>query len=92
MDIKAIAKQAGMVTALNCGAASCVWSEDMAGVSATHLKAFAALVAATEREACAKVCELLEDVFSDARSDPRAFADSIRAMGNAFLPESCDDV
>lgn len=57
MGIEALAKKAGMVTEWNAGAASCVWTYGCAGVSAEELKAFAALVAEEEREACANVCE-----------------------------------
>ncbi len=56
MDIEALAKKAGMVTEWHAGAASCVWTNGIAGVSAEELKAFAALVAKEEREECKADC------------------------------------
>ena len=53
MDIESLAKKAGMVTELQSGAASCVWSEGLTAVSADDLERFAGLVAAEERKACA---------------------------------------
>ena len=41
-----------------------------------YLEAFAALVAAAEREACAKVCEVRGDY------DWQQYADAIRSRGN----------
>ena len=41
---------------------------------------FAALVAAAEREACAKVCESLWEI--DGRDTADEFANAIRARGN----------
>ena len=41
-----------------------------------YLECFAALVAAAEREACAKVCEVQGDY------DWQQYADAIRARGN----------
>lgn len=43
------------------------------------LERFAALVAAAEREECAKLCELVED---DEFYFGRQYADAIRARGN----------
>lgn len=45
MDIEALAQQAGMRTELQAGAASCVWTDGVAGVSAEQLDEFARLVA-----------------------------------------------
>lgn len=56
MDIEALAKKAGMITELRSGAASCVWTAGLTAVSADQLIAFAELVAAEEREACAAIC------------------------------------
>jgi len=46
-----------MLTELESGAASCVWTPGVDGVSSAQLEKFADLVAAVEREACAKVCD-----------------------------------
>ena len=46
MDIEALAKKAGMVTELQSGAASCVWTAGLTAVSAEQLNEFARLVAA----------------------------------------------
>ena len=51
MDIEALAKKAGMVTELQSGAASCVWTAGLTAVSAEQLNEFARLVAAEERAA-----------------------------------------
>lgn len=53
MYIEAMAKKAGMITELQSGAASCVWTAGLTAVSAGQLEAFARLVAEEEREACA---------------------------------------
>jgi hypothetical protein len=52
-----------------------------------NLEAFANLVAAAEREACAKVCDDKHDTWrwddeSDSASGPRDCAAAIRARGN----------
>ena len=47
-----------------------------------YLEAFAALVAAQEREACAKVCESLFDLDDDSCSEAEQCAAAIRARGN----------
>jgi hypothetical protein len=45
---------------------------------------FAALVAANEREACAKVCEQIDTAaFGSERPKPNDCADAIRARGQA---------
>jgi hypothetical protein len=49
-----------------------------------HLERFAALVAAAEREACAKVCEILgteDDSFYAEFSRAKDCAEAIRARG-----------
>ena len=45
----------------------------------THLEAFAKLVAAEEREACAKACDKLGDEYADSNPADCAFA--IRERG-----------
>ena len=45
-----------------------------------RMEAFAKLVAAKEREACAKVCDELQDVPA---TEPRHCAEDIRARGEA---------
>ena len=57
-------------------------------VHITDLERFAALVAAAEREACAKVCDDKHDTWrwddeSDSASGPRDCAAAIRARGQA---------
>jgi hypothetical protein len=53
------------------------YSEFCDGVYADDLEAFAKLVAAKEREACAKVCE------EPWQGSPRGIAEQIRARGQA---------
>ena len=52
-----------------------------------HLERFAALVAAAEREACAKVCEGIaeEFAFEPHNPDPVYCAAAIRARGNTGI-------
>ena len=45
------------------------------------LERFAALVAAAEREACAKVCDSLFDADDDSCNEAEKCAESIRARG-----------
>jgi hypothetical protein len=74
MNIVELAKQAGLQTD-NAG----VWVDD--GYIDDQLKAFADLVAAHEREECAKVCEDLDAWNMD---DPASTAvTAIRARGEA---------
>ena len=47
----------------------------------SQLERFAALVAAAEREACAKVCEAIDEGIRD-HEDVAACAAAIRARGN----------
>jgi hypothetical protein len=47
------------------------------------LERFAALVAAAEREACAKVCEKAVEYNPDDADVAYAFADAIRARGES---------
>jgi hypothetical protein len=57
------------------------WSDDLLNVSFTAplLERFAALVAAAEREACAKVCESLFDMDDDSCNEAEQCAAAIRA-------------
>ena len=48
-------------------------------LSTPHLEEFAKLVAEAEREACAKVCDTLDDEYADANPADCAFA--IRERG-----------
>jgi hypothetical protein len=48
-----------------------------------EIEKFAALVAAAEREACAKVCESLFDLDDDSCSEAEQCAAAIRARGQA---------
>lgn len=48
-----------------------------------EIKHFAALVAAAEREECAKVCEAIEDYYGSDASFAICCADGIRARGQA---------
>ena len=60
-----------------------VWGDDSGKPwhesAVTHLEAFANLVAAEEREACAKACDKLSDEYADANPADCAFA--IRERG-----------
>ena len=60
-----------------------VWGDDSGKPwhesALTHLEAFAKLVAAAEREACAAVCDKLGDEYADANPADCAFA--IRERG-----------
>jgi hypothetical protein len=47
------------------------------------IEAFAALVRAEEREACAKVCETLADDYYDCTGVANAITAAIRARGQA---------
>lgn len=47
-----------------------------------HFQRFASLVAAQEREACAKVCESLFDLDDDSCSEAEQCAAAIRSRGN----------
>jgi hypothetical protein len=72
MNIIELAKQVGFQTD-NAG----VWVDD--GYIDDQLKAFAALVAAYEREECAKLCD---EVGKESASQwPYRFANMIRARG-----------
>ncbi|MDE2419515.1 MAG: hypothetical protein KGN32_17125 [Burkholderiales bacterium] len=66
IDIEAIAREAGMESALNMGAPSCVWTEGCEGVSQQHLQRFAALLL----EKAAQVCDV---------TPPEPFRPSIEA-------------
>ena len=56
-----------------------------AGIYMEHLERFAALVAAHEREACAKVCEQIDTAaFGSVRPAPNDCAAAIRARGRVI--------
>lgn len=80
-----------MVTELQSGAASCVWTEGLTAVSADQLAAFAALVAEAEREACAKACE---DEAVDASVSPEdaAYNTALEHAADAIRMRSNDQV
>jgi hypothetical protein len=54
------------------------WGHASANLYAPALERFAKLVAAKEREACAKVCDELQDVPA---TEPHHCAEDIRARG-----------
>lgn len=60
-DITRMAREAGFNQILATNAGEDVWIDD--GFYVEELKNFAVLVAAAEREACAKVCERLPETF-----------------------------
>lgn len=74
IDIEAIAREAGMESALNMGAPSCVWTEGCEGVSQQHLQRFAALLL----EKAAQVCEGIDQAASS--NAPMLCAMRIREM------------
>lgn len=81
-EIIAMAKEAGSVSAT-------FWPDDFTGLMSVFER-FAALVAAAEREACAKVCEEMHDHYS-------ALKDTALLNGNVDLsnassgePRACE--
>lgn len=60
-NIEEMAREAGMVSRLNMGAASCVYSLGCNGVTQEHLEAFARLVA----QECAALCKDRESLEAD---------------------------
>ena len=76
-EIIEMARQAGMAAGLFHSSTGevLVWDAEI-----KHLEAFAKLVAAKEREACAKVCE---EVGEHPSLTPQHCAESIRARGEA---------
>ncbi len=88
MDIEALAKRAGMITELQSGAASCVWTDGLEAVSAEQLTTFARLVQVEESESCAWVCGKLAASCMDtpdgkAMRTAYAFAEAeIKARSN----------
>ena len=66
-DIIRMAKEAGFNQILATNAGANVWIDD--GFYVEELERFAALVAAAEREACAKVCERLPETFKIAADE-----------------------
>lgn len=88
-DIIRMAQEAGFNQILATIAGADVWIDD--GFYVKEMERFAALVAAAEREACAKACERLEksfailgEEFEYAPRIPTAedFAEYIRARGD----------
>ena len=59
------------------------WNGQTVEFNDVGLERFAALVAAAEREACAKVCESLFDLDDDSCSEAEQCAAAIRARGQA---------
>ena len=57
--------------------------DEFQNICIDDLERFAALVAAAEREACAKVCESLFDLDDDSCSEAEQCAAAIRARGQA---------
>ena len=87
-DIIRMAKEAGFNQTLATNAGADVWIDD--GFYVEKMERFAALVAAAEREACAKACERLEKHFAilgeEFEYEPRIptaedFAAYIRSRG-----------
>ena len=50
-------------------------------IDVAYLESFAELVAAAEREACAKLCDERADLWPDEGGTPEACASDIRARG-----------
>lgn len=61
MNIEQMVVEAGMVSLMNHGGASCVYSEGCHGVTQEHLERFAALVRAQALEEAATVCDSMQD-------------------------------
>lgn len=89
-DTIRMAKEAGFDQILPTNAGADVWIDD--GFYVEEMERFAALVAAAEREACAKVCERLPETFKIAADEfgykaemPTAenYAAAIRARSDA---------
>jgi hypothetical protein len=79
-DIIRVAKEAGFNQILATNAGADVWIDD--GFYVEELERFAALVAAAEREACAKVCFDMAQRHDDIRSAALEMASEyIRARG-----------
>jgi hypothetical protein len=59
------------------------WHDELLSVSFTEplLERFAVLIAAAEREACAKVCELVAREIDDTNGTATYIAKAIRARG-----------
>lgn len=79
-DIIRMAKEAGFNQILATTTGADVWIDD--GFYVEELQRFAALVAAAEREACAKVCFDMAQQHNDIRSAALEMASEyIRARG-----------
>lgn len=75
MNIKELAEQAGLGTTSND-----VWYPLPIGL--IHLERFAELVAAAEREKCAKLCDLVAREIDDTNGLATYIAKGIRARGD----------
>jgi len=78
-DIIRMAKEAGFNQILPTNAGANVWIDD--GFYVEEMERFAALVAAAEREACAKVCEKMLGIFHPTEVITTRCAKAIRARG-----------
>ena len=67
-DIILMAREVGFNQILATNAGADVWIDD--GFYVEELERFAALVAAAEREACAKVCEEKKSKYEERASKP----------------------
>jgi hypothetical protein len=79
-DIIRMAREAGLCVGTNLSGVVLVGAPAEIGLAhliIEELERFAALVAAAEREVCAKVCEA-----ADKSTHPADLADAIRARGN----------
>ena len=81
IDIDALAEKVGMIKDGDNWFSS---GSDDFDVKHEHLVAFAKLVAAAEREACAAICDRFQ--ARDVGMQPAECAGAIRARGNHELP------
>ena len=80
-DIIRMAKEVGFNQVLATTAGADVWIDD--GFYVEELERFTALVAAAEREACAKVCDDIDAENDGLDMLATVCADAIRARGEA---------
>lgn len=82
-NIIRMAKKAGFNQILATNAGADVWIDD--GFYVEEMERFAALVAAAERETCAKLCEEMEDRENPYERNVAVLdcASAIRAKGDA---------
>ena len=82
VDIANMAKEAGLTDSIRvCPSGTDVWIKD--GYWGEELEYFAALVAAAEREECAKVCEEMRTYGDPVKGWLKDCAAAIRARGEA---------